>query len=198
MKRNTLKELATRLKIRKSPTIDVLTKQVILHTFDQMQIKADAKSQCIREHVGASILEIDLSDELIEHHSAVNGPTTKQECKREWNSHTKSIACNCGHAESRVVIKYLKSFIGKPRYLPPNNVRVVLISTHTLCINCANIVIDSGLIDVVAYDRPYNMFSGGTGFKKLEASLDIRLWTKEMIEADVENNYIRSWLTRNK
>jgi len=186
MKRDTLRQVEKRLKIRKSPTIDMLVKQVVLHTFSQMQIKANAERKCMRRAVGCSILEIDLFNELIEHYSATNGPSNGNTCGG------KDRACRCSHAESRVVMKYLKRFRQHRK-----NIKAILVSTHLPCTHCANIIVDSELIDVVAYENIGSNISFVRRNGPLDTSLDVRLWSKELIENDLENNYIKSWLSKN-
>lgn len=189
MARETIREMEKRLQLKnKRPSMPMLVKQVILHTFDQIKTKAESESECNNKKVGCSILEIDLYNEMIEHFAAVNGPNVNQECKCKWNSDTKNINCNCNHAESRALMLYLKRFRQNRK-----NIKTILISSYCPCVYCANLIIDSGLIDVVAWDT----YDNSLGFWTLDNSRDIRLWTKELIENDIENNYIKNWLLKN-
>lgn len=181
MRQKTLQQVEKRLKMRKSPTIDVLVKQVVLHTFSQMQIKARTESQCPGGHVASSILEIDMFNELIAHHSAISGQSYDSKSSSKYY-------CDCSHAESRVVMKYLKCF-RKQR----ENIKTILITTVNPCIHCANIIIDSELIDIVVYDRVVSSLDGN---RKINGAPNVRLWSKALIEEDIENNYIKSWLSR--
>jgi len=133
--------------------------------------------------IGSSILEIDLCNELIEHYAAINGPSGEGKCSGMQD-------CGCSHAESRVLMKYLKHF----KRIHRESIKRILISTCLPCMNCANIIIDSELIDVVAYTGIYYEYDD-SGFEKLDKSFDVRLWSKSLIEEDIANYYIKSWLS---
>lgn len=186
MARDTLIALKKRLKLRnKRPKMSQFIKQIILHTFNNMQIKATAESQCKRKLIAASILEIDIFNEIVTHHAATNNPVSKN-ITCVGTPESGKIDCGCIHAEAAVIIKFLKSI----RRIHRKNVRTILISTHTPCIQCANLIIETGLIDVVAYDY----FCGG-GYKRLNNNLQI--WSKEQIEYDSENKLIEEWTKLN-
>lgn len=184
MARDTLNELRKRLKLRKwRPKMGQLIKQIILHTFHQMQVKAIAESQCKRKQVAASILEIDILNEIVTHHAAVNNQVSEN-ITCVGTPESGQIDCGCIHAEAAVIINFLKS-----RYrLHRKNIRTILITTVTPCIQCANLIIKTGLIDIVAYDN----FGGGGGYRRLNNNLLI--WSKEQIENDSENKLIEKWI----
>ena len=181
MARETIKEMEKRLKLKnKRPSMPMLVKQVILHTFDQIKTKIKSESKCNRKKAGCTILEIDIHNEMIEHFTAINGPNINQECN--------SINCSCNHAESRALMLYLKRFRQQRK-----NIKTILISTYCPCVYCANLILDSGLIDVVIWET----YDNSLGFWTLDNSGSIRLWTKELIENDIENNKIKNWLLKN-
>ena len=181
MARETIKEMEKRLKLKnKRPSMPMLVKQVILHTFDRVKTKAESQSECSRKKVGCAILEIDLYNEMIEHFTAINGPNINQKCR--------GTNCSCNHAEARALMLYLKRFRRNRQ-----SIKTILISTYCPCVYCANLIIDSGLIDVVTWD----IYDNSLGYWTLDKSQDIRLWTKEIIENDIENNYIKNWLLKN-
>lgn len=135
-------------------TIERYIREKILKLFSK--IKENAKlTTCKRKGVGAVILEINC-DEF----SAFN--TTPFAVFHAINGHSgdgsgnvcQNIvgACGCSHSEPRAIMACLKSQFGKPTYLPPENIKRILLTTYSACVNCANIIIDSGIIDAVAYE----------------------------------------------
>jgi len=186
------------LKKRISPYISKLTKQVVLAAFNQMEAKAYSESECKKKHVGVSILEIVILDERITHFAATNGPVNiVSECFGGDD-------CICVHAEAKALTRYaeMKKRLAESGYVRgisktsdrqfTKSIGTILVSTTCPCRDCANLIIKSGLIDVVIYDGPYDTHAG-LGAKILDISHDVRLWTREMIEHDIENNYIKHW-----
>ena len=127
---------------KQRPLFHQLVKQVILRTFEQIKIEAEKNQVCKRKAVGCAILEINFKEQLITHFMAINGPSgPKNKC-----SNIKG-ACGCSHAEPRAIMKYLKR-----RAKNGGDKKVILLTTYSACVNCSNIIIDSGIIDVVAYE----------------------------------------------
>ncbi len=166
-------------------TFEQLVKEIVLRSFDIIKTEAEKHQVCKRKATSSMILDINLQDEMITHYMAINGPSGKgNECRNVVG------ACGCSHAEPRAIMKYLKRN-RKSR----TKGKTILLSTYSPCVNCANITIDSGVIDVFAYeirsdfwaDPPHNADA------LIERS-PIRLWTKALIEQDIENNYLKNWL----
>lgn len=171
-------------------TFEQLVKQVILRSFDNIKTEAEKHQVCKRKAVGAAILEINLAAELITHFSAINGPSgEKNVCSNVVG------ACGCSHAEPRVIMDYLKR--RKNKYLN-YHVKTILLSTYSPCVSCANLAIDSKIIDAFAYEiwAPYWNKHPYFADRILDNS-PIRYWNKFLIEADIEMNLLRSWLLRN-
>lgn len=170
-----------------NPTFDQLIKQVILRSFDEIKTMAEKNQVCKRKAVGCVILEIDLQKELITHYSAINGPSGP-------NNKCSNIvgACGCSHSEPRAIMKYLK------RRKRNGQVKTILLSTYSACVNCSNIIIDSNIIDAVAYEilaEYWNEYP-----REANAMLERSLlhWTKQELEEDLDNNLIRNWLLKIK
>lgn len=174
-------------KITDNLFVDQLVKQVILRTFEQIKEEAEKHQVCRRKAVGCAILEVDLQDELITHFTAINGPSgPNNKC-----SNIKG-ACGCSHAEPRVIMKYLKQ-------TKRNGYRrkTILLTTFSSCVNCANIIIDSGIIDVVAYEILAEHWAVEPNNAKAMLDRTLPHWTKQQIEEDIDNKLISNWLYKN-
>ena len=66
-----------------------------------------------------------------------NGPTQGHQCSNEVGN------CGCAHAEPRAIIAALKS---------EWYVDCILVCDYSPCSNCANIIIDSGIVTKVGYN----------------------------------------------
>lgn len=96
---------------------------------------------CKRKAVGCSIVRLSIGwqkapteETLIMTH---NGPSVpNNQCTNEVGN------CGCSHAEPRAILKSLKKDYGK---------HLTMVCTYSPCTNCANIIIDSGIIDLVVY-----------------------------------------------
>lgn len=166
----------------KGLTFEQLVKQVILRSFDQIKTEAEKNQVCKRKAVGCAILEISLEKELITHYMAINGPSgPNNECSGEKGN------CGCSHSEPRVIMDYLK------RRKRNGQVKTIILTTYSECNNCANIIVDSGVIDIAAYDIYAAHWP--KGIEILKNSMPV--WTKQQIEEDIEINLIKSWLLKN-
>ena len=127
----------------KNVPFEQFVKQVILKAFDTVKTLAETHTLCKRKGCGCTILEIGESAECILHYTAINGPSTNRECTNIIG------ACGCSHAEPRAIMKYLKG----RRFTKKYSGTTILLTTYSPCINCANIILDSGVIDFVAYEH---------------------------------------------
>lgn len=172
------------LGIKEETTFEQLIKQVILKAFDDIKLLAEKNQVCRRKAVGCAILEIDLEYELIIHTTAINGPSgLNNECSNIVG------ACGCAHAEPRAIMKYLKQSKRNGQ-----RGKTILLSTFSACINCANIIVDSGVIDVVAFEILAEHWAVEPNNAKAMLDKSLLHWTKLQIEEDVENSLIRNWL----
>lgn len=154
------------------PTIDMLVKQVILRTFDQLKTNAEIESKCKYRPEGCTILDISVEKELIEHFTAYRGPhiDSTNDCNAPY--------CNCSHAETRAIIRYLKQLrINKLRG------RTILITASKFwpCDSCMRIILDSEIIDLIICETAY-------------IPQYIPHLFKQQIESDTDNKLIRNWL----
>lgn len=165
-------------------TMEQLVKQVILRAFEQIKVEAEKNQVCKRKAVGCAILEVNLKEELITHIMAINGPSgPNNECSNIVG------ACGCSHAEPRAIMKYLK------RCKKNGHCRkTILLSTYSACVNCANIIVDSGVIDVVAYEILAEHWAEEPRNAKAMLDRSLSHWTKKQIEEDLENTLIKRWL----
>jgi tRNA(Arg) A34 adenosine deaminase TadA len=168
-------QLKKRLKIFGKVSIDQLVKQVLLRTLDQLKVFAIKHPKCKRMSVGSVVLEINYKDNLITHHRiAVNGPTGRNKCSGIRGR------CGCGHAEMKALSSYL-------RVVRRNGTRglTFLLTTYTPCTSCANLIVESGVIDVVLYEA-----NCGGGNTILDTSL--HFWSKQQIEEDTEGELLKN------
>lgn len=182
---NKLELLKANMRIVDNLTMEQLVKQVILRTFDNIKTLAEENQVCKRKAVGAAILEVNFKDQEIRHFTAINGPSSEfNKCKNIVG------ACGCSHAEPRVIMEFLKKSKRNG-----HRGKTILLSTYSPCVNCANIAIDSGIIDVFAYEILAEHWAKepNNALAIIERS-SIRLWTKEQIEKDGENERIKYWL----
>jgi len=168
-------------------------REKILNTFVQIKDEADKNQICKRKGVGAAILEIDLNTGIISTFTAINGPSGP-------NNKCQNIvgACGCAHAEPRVIMKYLKHLTIRAEahnLMLKKRIKTILLSTYSACVNCANIIIDSDIIDAVAYEILAEHWARDPN--NAHAMLDRSLphWTKLQIENDDNySNIIKNWL----
>lgn len=157
-------------------------RQTILETFANIKREAEKNQICKRKAVGCAILEIDLKNELITHYMTINGPSgPNNECSGEKGN------CGCSHSEPRAIIKFLKQSKRNGQ-----RGKTIILTTYSECNNCANIIVDSGIIDVAAYDIYASHWPKGIEIIKNS----IPVWTKRELEEDIENNFIKNWLLK--
>ena len=170
--------------VKEEATFEQLVKQVILRTFDQIKEEAQKHQVCKRKAVGCAILEINSKEQLITHYVAINGPSgSNNKCSNIVG------ACGCSHAEPRVIMKYLKKAKKNG-----HRGKTILLTTFSSCVNCANIIIDSGVIDAVAYEILAEHWAIEPNNAKAMLDRTLPHWTKQQIEEDLDNNLIRNWL----
>lgn len=159
-------------------------REKILNTFVQIKNEAEKNQICKRKGVGAAVLEIDLDTGIISTYTAINGPSGSANICQNIVG-----ACGCAHAEPRVIMKYLKDASN----LYAGKAKRILLSTYSACVNCANIIVDSGIIDAVAYEihAKYWDTPPRNASEIIESTLPH--WTKDMIK---QNGYaiLENWL----
>lgn len=170
-------------------TFEQLIREVILRSFDTIKTEAEKHQVCKRKAVGCTILNINLQDELITHYMAINGPSGKgNECRNVVG------ACGCSHSEPRAIMKFLKRH-RKSR----TRGKTIMLCTYSPCVNCSNIVIDSDVIDVLAYEIRADYWANPPhNADALIERSPVRLWTKAGIENDLENKLLKEWLFNDK
>jgi len=130
-------------------------KKVILKTFKDIKREAKKNRKCLRKATGCAIIKIDdvpaITNNTKYNHElhlltspniiiTTNGPShLKNKCTGIKGN------CMCSHAEPRAIMKFLKQFY------PWTGYKTILLTTFSPCTNCSNIIIDSGIINIVAY-----------------------------------------------
>ena len=162
----------------------------ILDTFVKIKKEADDNQICKRKGVGAAIVEIDIDERKVRTFTAINGPSgAENECSDVIG------ACGCSHAEPRVILKFLKETAHEPQYLPPKNIKRILLSTYSPCVPCANLAIDSEIIDMFIYEiwTPH----WNKGHFHADAALnnsDIVYWSYDQLTSHQGQNKLMEWL----
>jgi len=112
--------------------------KIVDDTFDRIKTEAEKNQVCLRKACGCAILRFE-EDGSVTATQAINGPShPNNECTNEVGN------CGCSHAEPRAILKFAE--------LGRNDCPVILLTTYSSCIPCANLVIECGFIDVVAYE----------------------------------------------
>jgi len=166
----------------------------ILKTFEQIKKEADTKQICKRKGVGAAILEIETyedftTDAKINLFTAINGPSgPKNECSNVVG------ACGCSHAEPRVIMKYLR-LTNSHDVFAPEGKKKILLSTYSPCVPCANLAIDSGIIDMFIYEiwTPHwnqRHFHADAAL----GNSDIVYWSIQQLKSDQGREKLQEWL----
>jgi len=139
-------------------------KKTILQTFKDIKREAKKNRKCLRKACGCAILIFYYDESLTDIPyknrtiytlnitpiivTAINGPSGKQnKCSGIKGS------CGCSHAEPRVIMSYLKSKESLKYFSEDfSNLKTILLTTFSSCVNCANIIIDSEVVNAVSYE----------------------------------------------
>lgn len=154
----------------------------IIEAFPKVLAYADRNRICKRKSVGCCIAEVVDEQMLFIPTFSANGPSGQgHECTNVVGN------CGCSHAEPRAIMKYLKARRGieSPR---------VLICTYSPCTNCANIIIDSGIIGAVVYDILTEHDKRGDEFLRME----MPVFTARELQSGAAHDSLREWYIRSR
>jgi deoxycytidylate deaminase len=119
----------------------------LIQQLKDITIRAKEQQTCKRKAVGCSIVRLDPDGLVREVVFTHNGPSRDgHECTGEVGN------CGCSHAEPRIVIQALKGQLGRYVHSSQSS-KAVLVCTYSPCTNCANVIIDSGIIHAVVYEH---------------------------------------------
>lgn len=170
----------------KHQSIEAFLKAVVLKSFKDIKKLAQSRKFCKRKSCGCVILEIDLKQQLIQHFSATNGASgSKNKCLNIKG------ACGCSHAEPRAIMKYLKK---RRLKIKPAYVKTILLTTFSSCVNCANIIVDSKVIDAVAYEFLAPHWAEHPHDAKSMLDRSLLHWSKNQLREDTNNKLLRHLL----
>lgn len=105
----------------------------------EAQKRAEENQECKRKAVGCAIIIANGKDSTVTIFSQ-NGPSTGHICSNELGN------CGCAHAEPRAILRAV--------YEHWNH--CTLVCMYSPCTNCANIIVDSGVVDKVVWDIDTN------------------------------------------
>ena len=154
----------------------------ILKEFDRIEAYAQDNQVCKRKAVGCSAGLIVKATTvrrpfyILEFQSLVtvhNGPTGKHECTNEVGN------CGCGHSEPRAIISMLRRGF---------NSHVIMVCTYSPCTNCANIILDSGIVQALFYDILTQHDKRGDEFLRK----NITVYSREELE-NLTDDQARQW-----
>jgi len=171
---------------KEDKTVEDVIKKAIIRAFKNIKQTARKNKICKRKACGCTIMEINLREEAIQYFTMVNGPSgLENKC-----SGIKG-ACGCSHAEPRAIMLYLKT--RRPKVKEPY-IKTLLLSTFSACVNCANIIIDSKVVDAVAYEflAPHWSIEPHNAKAMLDRSLFH--WSKSELIEDNDNVLLKKWL----
>ena len=143
---------------------------------------AERKTTCLRKGVGCTLIQSELGfgsvkTEIIAR--AFNGPSRSgHECTNVVGG------CGCSHSEPRVIMKAMM----KRR-------RGIMVCTYSPCTNCANIVIDSDIVDGIVWSILTEHDKRGAEF--LRDAMDV-LTTDQLDKKELETGVydtLRRWST---
>jgi len=163
-----------------------LIRKVILCSFKDIKREARKHKTCKRKAVGCVILEINLREDSIQHFTAINGASgSKNKC-----SGIKG-ACGCSHAEPRAIMRYLKQRKSKVK---TRYIKTILLTTFSSCVNCSNIIIDSGVIDAISYEYLASHWTIEPRNAKVMLDRSLLHFSKKQLIEDKDNKLIKKWL----
>ena len=135
---------------------------------------------CKRKIVAASLFSIDATHGSIDTLCTYNGPVLKDhECENIEGS------CGCAHVEPRLILQGLRLAQFALR-------RNVLYCQYSPCTHCANIIIDSKIIDVFIFREPYRDIRG---LELISSAMKVGL-VKELEEGNYAS--IEKWVSDNR
>lgn len=110
---------------------------LILSEVKLVSSQAEKSTKCLRKAVGCSLMSA-YKGSFTTLHVAFNGPSRK-----EYKCSNIVGACGCSHAEPRAIMECLKHYSSG----------LIMACSFSPCVNCANIIIDSGLIIGLVYNQ---------------------------------------------
>lgn len=127
---------------------EILIAKALIAEMEYISAFAKKAQTCKRKSVGVSILDIVrdragrvIMDRLTKQH---NGPAIEDaECNNEVGN------CGCAHAEPRAVLDLMR----RGWMQSPDRGKLILVSEYSPCTNCANVILDSGVIQVCVYEH---------------------------------------------
>lgn len=127
---------------------ELLIAQALIAEMEYIHVYAKKAQTCKRKSVGVSILDLVrdrdgriIMDRLTKQH---NGPAIKDaECSGEVGN------CGCAHAEPRAIFDMLK----RGWLQSPESGKMIMVSEYSPCTSCANIILYSGVIQVLVYEH---------------------------------------------
>jgi deoxycytidylate deaminase len=154
-------------------------KTAIDERFDIIKQEAEKNQICLRKACGCAILTF-LEDGTIFSTQAINGPShPNNKCTNEIGN------CGCSHAEPRAILKHLRTCCEEDR-------PTILLTTYSSCISCANLIIEAGFIDIIAYEiwAPH--------WAKADSILRsvLEVWTRNEITEELLRKFFDDYLTR--
>jgi len=156
--------------------------QIISHICNQavFNVAVAKKNQtCLRKAVGCSITTCIGKRDMTQTIVAYNGSSRKGlPCTNVVGG------CGCSHAEPRAVMQALRKSMKHG----------LMVCTYSPCTNCANIILDSKIIDVVVYDILTEHDIRGATF--LEEAIDVV--TLKDIEERKADDILQKWIQNSR
>jgi len=150
---------------------EILVAQIknILNSFKVILEVAEQNQTCKRKAVGCRLVSFE-DEMMIDSKVVYNGPSFNNVCSNEKGN------CGCSHAEPRAIMQHLKGFARTEMVL---NEKVWMVCTYSPCTNCANIIVDSGIVQGVFRDILTEHDVRG---EKILLDAGIKVITKQQLE----------------
>jgi len=149
----------------------------ILEDLKAITEKAEALTNCKRKGVGCRLINLS-SDGMVSHYMAFNGPSLEKfVCTNEVGN------CGCMHSEPKAIMEGLKKGFKEKEF--------IMLCTYSPCTNCANIIINSGIVKGIIYTILTEHDKRGDAL--LRGSMDV-ITTWELESGEVDDT-IRQWIT---
>lgn len=144
--------------------------------FDDILEFAKNNQRCKRKSVGCSLVTV-IEKTSLQFLRTRNGPASDEyECSNEVGN------CGCCHAEPKAIIKGLQK---KEYYFD-----CIMLCTYSPCTNCANIIIESGIVSIIIYDilTEHDI----RGEKLLRSKMLV--FTRDELKKGIANRAIKKWI----
>lgn len=157
---------------------------------------ARENQKCLRKSVGCCTVR--LEDDMFTTFSMTHNGPSKRDVSGAGGCTNEVGNCGCGHTEPRAIMQTLKSRIWRI-----NEPKVIIVCTYSPCTNCANIIIDSGIVQGVVrdilteHDVRGEEFLKQAGIKCITRS-ELEGFITESQDKGIQYDTIKEWISSDR